>query len=383
MIKKEEIEILIVKHINNQLNAADARLLNKWLQSPKNQKLFKEYITLNFSLEQLKGVDIGLKNTTWNNIENNLQAKSRRIQYWKYAVAAAVVLLISTSIFLNRDSIGSETPEVVTNNIVPGTDKAVLTIENGANITLVEGQEYNLEHLVTDGTQLAYRSNKGSVDAEVKYNYLTIPRGGQFLVKLSDGTKVWLNSDSKLKYPVSFLKGTSRDVELVYGEAYFDVSPSEEHGGSAFRVFSKNQELEVLGTEFNIKAYDNEADIATTLVEGKVSVVNADISKTLAPGEQSKFNLETQDFSVGKVNIYDVISWRQGVFSFEEVPLSEIVKVLARWYDVDFEFKNEAIKHEAFTGVLNKNQNLEHILHTIKNTNNMKFKTDAKKIILE
>jgi ferric-dicitrate binding protein FerR (iron transport regulator) len=195
---------------------------------------------------------------------------------------------------------------------------------------------------------------------------LTIPRGGQFFIELSDGTKVWLNSESQLKYPVNFREGELREVELVYGEAYFDVSPSAAHNGAKFKVVNQVQDVEVLGTEFNIKAYRDEQNIYTTLVEGKVEINTSSIKKILVPNEQSSFNKISNNMSVSVVDVKTEVSWKTGVFSFKSKTLKDIMNVIARWYDVDVVFENKELELLKFKGVLEKKQPIEEILLIMK-----------------
>lgn len=286
----------------------------------------------------------------------------------KFAVAAAVVFLISISLLFNKNNISNEnTPAIVNNTIKVGTDKATLILEDGSVVTLEKGKAYAAGNVKSNGEELVYNS-KNSAKTEIANNYLTIPRGGQFFVQLSDGTKVWLNSESQLKYPVAFVDGETREVELLYGEAYFDVSPSTNHGGSKFKVHTQMQHVEVLGTEFNIKAYKDETTIYTTLVEGKVAISNATARQILAPNQQSNLSVKNNDIAITTVDVYSETSWRKGLFVFKGMPLKEIMKVLSRWYDVDIVFANAALGNVKFNGVLHKNQNLEEILTTIKNT---------------
>ena len=216
------------------------------------------------------------------------------------------------------------------------------------------------------------------------YNILTIPRGGEFFVKLSDNTKVWLNSESQLKYPVNFIEGKERAVELVYGEAYFEVSPSTEHKGTKFKVLNNNQAVEVLGTKFNVKAYLNETEIFTTLAEGKVAINSNTINKFLSPGQQSVLNLETRKIDVKAVDVKTELSWVHGSFVFHYKSLKEITKVLSRWYDVDFKFDSKSIEKQEFNGELNKKQNLEEILMLIKATNKINhFEIKNKEVLIK
>ena len=199
------------------------------------------------------------------------------------------------------------------------------------------------------------------------------------MITLSDGTKVWLNSDSRLKYPTKFKEGESRMVELVYGEAYFDVSPAANNQGANFKVFNHNQEVKVLGTEFNIKAYVDDKDVLTTLVEGKINLKVEDEEQILLPGQQAKYDAFKNRIVTKSIDVYNETSWKDGIFSFDNKPLHEIMKVLSRWYDVDIKFINEEIEDEEFVGVLSKNQEIEEILSQIKNTgliNNYKIENN-------
>ncbi|MDC1324467.1 DUF4974 domain-containing protein, partial [Flavobacteriaceae bacterium] len=215
-------------------------------------------------------------------------------------------------------------------------------------------------------------------------NFLTIPRGGQFFLKLSDGTQVWLNSESQLKYPVSFRDGETRVVELVYGEAYFDVSPSNEHKGAKFKVLNQAQEIEVLGTEFNVKAYKDETNIFTTLIEGKVSISTETTNQILKPKQQASFNISSKTMAIATVDVYSHTSWKEGVFSFRRTSLEQIMKVLSRWYDMDVEFMNPELKKEGFNGVLGKDQNIEDILKIIQSYGIIEnYEIINKKIILK
>ena len=258
-----------------------------------------------------------------------------------------------------------------------------MTLEDGTKVILGEGEHYKANNLSSNGEQLVYKAGANPSDNTVAHNVLTIPRGGQFFITLADGTKVWLNSESQLRYPVSFTNSKPRKVELIYGEAYFEVSPSTDHGGSHFLVSTHEQEIDVLGTEFNIKAYKEDTFIATTLVEGRVSVKNGTTSEYLLPGQQSQMDLETDQISIGQVDVYNEISWKSGYFSFKDKPLNEIMLVLSRWYDIEVSIKNAKLKTLKFNGVFNKKQSLDDILSIIENTNEAKFETVGKTIIVK
>ncbi|MES2240168.1 MAG: FecR domain-containing protein [Bacteroidota bacterium] len=302
--------------------------------------------------------------------------------FFKYAIAASVVLFVTfTVVFQNQNN--DNVAKIVNNKIEIGTDKATLTLEDGTSVTLEKGKVYNNKNVNSTGKELLYK-NANASSKEVAYNFLTIPRGGQFTLTLSDGTKVWLNSETKLKFPVNFVSGKTRSVELVYGEAYFDVSPSTAHNGAGFTVFQKKQEIHVVGTEFNIKAYKDDSNICTTLVEGKVEMQFGNVKQNLIPNQRANFDVKTNKVKIAKVDVYNDICWKSGVFSFDDKPLDEIMKVLSRWYDIEVVFENQSIKKEEFNGVLIKDRNIDEILRSIKNSGIInKYEFKDKTLILK
>tara|TARA_R110000764_G_scaffold103065_1_gene188683 strand:- start:21528 stop:22697 length:1170 start_codon:yes stop_codon:yes gene_type:complete len=364
---------LIIKFLTRQASAAELDMLAVWLQDARNQHLFNDYIQTNYAIEhEMRQFDANnLKNRLQQLMDEEIKAvKLKKIRkIISYAAAAVVTGLLVTGYFL-KDNIFSKTVEtntrIISNNINIGSEKATLTLEDGTQVALEKGNTYQTPNASSNGEVIVYGADKSDEAKEV-YNILTIPRGGQFHLVLSDGTAVWLNSESQLRYPVNFIRGQIRKVELVYGEGYFAVSPSTEHAGSKFIVSNQSQEIEVLGTEFNIKAYKEEANIYTTLVEGKVLINTTNSKRELEPSQQANLNLNDNSIAIATVNVYNEISWKDGVFSFRKKPLVEIMKVLSRWYDMDVNFENPELEKAGFNGVLGKDQNIEDILNTIKN----------------
>jgi hypothetical protein len=384
------IENLIVKFLSNQATASELDTLETWIQDSNNEQFFKLYVKTNYAIE------FNMRTFNINKAKDKLlaeMASEKKIIKLKntrkniyYAAAAIVIGVLATGYFfkdnLLKTPINDSTK--ITNTIEAGTNKAILTLDDGSVILLEKGDVHQTKNASSDGEQIVYNSVEEKNSKEIKYNYLTIPRGGQFFVELSDGTKVWLNSESQLKYPVSFKKGEIRQVELVYGEAYFDVSSSTNHNGAKFKVLNKSQEIEVLGTEFNIKSYKDETNIYTTLVEGKVEVSTANGKQLLTPNQQSNLDMVSNNISVSVVNPKEAISWIHGDFIFQNKPLKDIVKVLSRWYDIDIEIENKSLENIKFNGELSKYQNLEDILLLIKNTNYInQYEANNKKVILK
>tara|TARA_R110002050_G_scaffold273113_1_gene417071 strand:+ start:70317 stop:71495 length:1179 start_codon:yes stop_codon:yes gene_type:complete len=390
----QSIEKLIVKYITKSATASDLDILSDWIKTPANEQVFKDYVQTHYV------INYGMNNPEAKiTIEKLLLAikKQKSLVYrlkkqstLKYAAAIIIGVLTSTYFLGSKvlDSSIDSTPmekalPIVTTNIEAGKDKATLTLGDGGVIVLEKDKTYKTDKINSDGKKIIYTAEK-SKKPEIVYNYLTIPRGGQFYVKLSDGTEVWLNSESQLKYPVLFIEGETRKVELVYGEAYFDVSPSTDHNGSKFKVINQNQEVEVLGTEFNIKAYKDEDNIYTTLVEGKVTISNSIFKQNLLPNQQFKINLKNKEITINSIDVYSETAWRKGFFSFKSKSLKEIMIVLSRWYDVKVVFETTELEKVKFNGVLSKNDNMEEILATIKNTNFINaYEVTNKQIIIK
>ncbi|MDD7885089.1 FecR family protein [Flavivirga sp. 57AJ16] len=313
----------------------------------------------------------------------------------KYAAVAAILLLATLTILLQtntipfgRQGVEGAQPIIVNNQIQTGSNKAILTQADGITVVLEKDFLYQTTYASSNGKQITYNTERRKASRlnpaqQSLYETLTIPRGGHFQITLSDGTKVWLNSETQLKYPVAFTYGQPREVSLIYGEAYFDVSPSTDHNGSPFKVFNSGQEVEVLGTEFNIKAYKDETNIYTTLVEGKVAVNTPKAQHTLVPNQQLGFNVLSQQTTVTTVDVYYHIAWKDGTFNFVSKPLKDIMQTLSRWYDMDVIFENKDLENVTFTGVLRKNQNIEAIMATIGSVSIETYEIRGKTIVLK
>ena len=378
---------LIVKKINNTLSPEEEAIFDQWKDASFEHQSYFDKVQ-NQDEDVVENLDL---EKSWGELDKKISSREKkesnpfkRSVVWKYASAIAVlVLAASPFVFYDAES-NQDKLKLNAEKIVPGADKAVLTLENGSHIALEAGEAHKFEDRISDGKSLIYTGKNALKSEIVKYNYLTIPRGGKYLVALSDGTKVWLNSDSKLKYPVKFQQGQPREVELVYGEAYFDVSPSANHNGAKFKVSCQEQVIEVHGTEFNVKAYQNENESFISLVEGKVLVSIGQSEKFLNPGQQSIHIRGEADLEVISTDLTNEIAWKDGLFNFDKKPLEEILNILSRWYDIeDIHFQNEEKKNMIFSGTLRRTKTIGDLLVSIQETGRVEFEIKNKGIYIK
>ncbi|WKB81823.1 DUF4974 domain-containing protein [Cellulophaga lytica] len=369
---------LIQKYINGTLSDKEQIEFDTWLNSsPEHQEYYQSVLRNStnrpIEIDSEKG---------WVLVNSKLSKTFKLKHFFPYAAILALTFGALYAILAEQNNaeghkiVGSPEKEQVIDR-----NKPTLTLDDGSTIVLTAGKNYTDSNVTSNGTEIIYKKDSEKGGAATAYNILTIPRGGQFFLTLSDKTKVWLNSESKLKFPKSFSdKESERVVELLYGEAYFDVSSSELHNGKEFRVISKGQNIQVLGTEFNIKAYANQEYIATTLIEGKVQLHYGDLEKSLNPNQKSVLNLKSTSIQISEVDVFDEISWKNGLFSFKDLPLEEIMETLARWYDIEVFFANPELTKVKFTGVFSKKQAIDNILTIIESTNELKFETIGKTV---
>jgi transmembrane sensor len=381
---QHKIDVLIVKVLENSITAKESKVLEDWLKEDSNKRYFNEFVQINYLINSKKQFDHTTSLKKFKIIINKNSQKNYT-KYLKYA--AAVLIFISTGYFVTKDQAWVDKNVSLETHIEIGTDKAILTLNDGSEVVLGKGNVYSSKTANSDGEKIIYKktqNNAKETKNNIAYNYLTIPRGGEFYVQLSDSTKVWLNSETKIKFPVKFMKGTVREVELIYGEAYFDVSSSKKNNGASFKVLTQSQQIEVLGTEFNLKAYKNENVIATTLVEGKVAVALNNKKEILNPSQQLNYNIIDKTINILTIDTNLETSWRNGIFSFKGKPLKEVMKIMARWYDVDVVFEKKELENIMFKGVLGKNQNIQEILETIESLSIIKnYEINGKQIILK
>lgn len=383
-----KIQIILVKYLSKEANIDEIEELDRWLIKKGNMTIFNSYVQTDyFTSIFMTKYDLQMAKSKIHKRIRLIEKRNKLERYKKIAFAASIILLVGISLF--NQFYFNETI-IIRDPIVIGTDKAVLTLENGDQVILEKGQKFQNKTVNSDGKELSYsiknRSSSNFKNEKIAFNFLTIPRGGQFSLNLEDGTKVLLNSDSKIKYPVKFIKGKKRQVELLYGEAFFEVSSSKNNNGSEFIVSTKTQKINVLGTKFNVKSYRRDDVITTTLVEGKVKVENGENQILLFPNQQSKVDSNSAIIDVSDVDVFQQISWINGLFSFNDTSLEDIMYTLSRWYDLEFIFKSSNQKKFIFSGILERTKSIEDILFIIEKTsssNEINFEINNKTIIID
>ncbi|MCY1636546.1 FecR family protein [Marinifilum sp. D737] len=389
-ISQEHIIELIQEYQQGRISEEGIQKLQKWLKEDEvNSEDFAKYLALFKESGALSNLDQIQKEDAWLNISKSLskpekKTKVRRLYTW-LPYAAAVVVLFAVSYFMIEQvrtdyDFGKDYNFAEISSI--GSKKAVLTLENGQKVNLEE----NDKELITeaDGTliqknadsELIY-DNASSAKDRVLYNQIEIPRGGEYSLVLADGTKVWLNSESSLRYPVQFV-GNKRKVELT-GEAYFEVSHNPD---MPFIIASHDTEIKVLGTSFNVSAYDDEEHISTTLVEGSVELSCLGNMELLKPGFQATVKKGDNRFKVERVNTVLYTSWKDGVFRYKDQSLEEICHQLSRWYNVEFFFTDHKYREYRFTGAAKKNKQLDFTLNLIEKMADVQFAIKDDKIIV-
>ena len=377
---------LIAEYSAGTISPADAELLRERLESDAEaMRLFREIRETEKILKSVQAQEKIDLQKSWQRLDSSLVGRSRK-GWWLFwtvgsVVAASVALLLMFVFPFTRQV---EQPETLVSQvgITPGGVKAVLQYEDGKTIDLTSSSS---RIVISDGLVLVNDSLKGLrfdqgelENRPMKYHTLTVPVGGEYHFTLADGTRVWVNSASEVRFPNCF-SGERREI-YVKGEVYLEVARDEKH---PFIVYTGENEVRVLGTRFNLTAYPDEQKVITTLVEGSVEFRNDQSSVRLKPGEQSVLNRATNKLEKQKVDVSIYTSWVSGTYEYERSPLSDITRQLSRWYDVQFIYESTEFSNHPFTGVVKRDQSLEEVLSIIEKTTNIRFKISGRTIIIK
>lgn len=308
--------------------------------------------------------------------------------WWRIAAAAIATILFGTVLFNFNNAtflkLFKSSAYMASHPIVPGTNKAVLTLADGSKIDLNNsigqtlGHFGNIKIIKNGNAQITYQVNADKTDAvaQTTYNVLATPKGGQYEIVLSDGSKVVLNANSSLRFP-SVFSPDQRTVELN-GEAYFEIAKNKR---SPFKVMANGTEIKVLGTHFNVMAYHDEACVKTTLVEGSVQVSKNMLNKIIAPGQQARVNNTDHTINISESNVEEALAWKNGYFLFQDESIESVMRKIARWYDVEIIFKDD-IQAEEFGGKISRYERIQDVLKPLELTGSVHFKIEGRRIIV-
>lgn len=368
MTKKARFLELLQRYREGKLTPEEKRLLDAWYNTYGAESLNE------LDPAELAEMEAELRGS----LPVASPAKVRRL--WpRIAAAAAVILIASAGIFY---AVHQPAPDqqaiVLRQDVKPGGNKAILTLANGHKISLSDAsngaiaKQTGVTITKTASGQLIYSiSNTSHNSGQLEYNMVETPKGGQYQVVLPDGSHVWLNAASSLKYPASFASLKDRKVELT-GEAYFEVAKDKEH---PFIVKSSKQEIKVLGTHFDVDSYADDPLSRTTLIEGSVKINDGAI---LRPGQQASM-ADDERIKVATVDVDKVIAWKNGRFMFQSESIESIMRKLARWYNIEVVYQDD-VRDIPFTAFISRYDNISKILDKITYTQNIHFKIEGRRV---
>jgi transmembrane sensor len=362
---KDRLTMLTLKFIHGELTLEEQMELDAWLEaSPVNRQRFQQRIDPENMLKAMAIREAASEGKEVANARMNWETSVRQNRHWgriSIAAAAIIIILAGTIFLLSRRTRLGGTVELgqVAVDLPPGSNKAILTLANGSTIVLGEVQKGIIARqghsavVKTAGGQLLYE--KEDTAAALGYNVITTPRGGQYQVQLPDGTRVWLNAGSSVRFPTAFT-GARREVEMK-GEAYFEVVRSARQ---PFIVKAGREEIKDLGTNFNVTAYDDEPAIKTTLLAGSVEIEG----QILHPGQQVSMDKNGQWRLIDHADIEEAVAWKNGLFEFNGADITMVMRAISRWYDVEVKYEAQSDSHR-FTGQISRDARVSEALQIL------------------
>ena len=380
-----EIRGMIKKYIAGKANAEEKAFLEAYFES------FEGEAALTEQMNAIEKAELGdkMRETIFSKIDAK-PAPVRRITFRKIAVAAILAgAILSTGLYLHfrnskdPEAISSTTEAGQPDDINPGGSKAILTLPDGKKIDLddvsigeISRQNGSVIHKTQDGQLVYDLSAAGTNGSAPGLNLVQTPIGGEYQVVLSDGTRVWLNSNSSFEFPAVF-SGDVRQVKLK-GEGYFEVAKNPSR---PFRVQVNDMQVQVLGTHFNIMAYDNEPNVKTTLLEGSVNVVKGGSTRQLKPGQQASIGTNQNDITIANVDAEDAVAWKNGYFRFKQDDIKTVMRQLSRWYEMEVVYEG-GVPVDQFSGKIRRNITASKALQFMEQTG-LRFRIEGKKVIIQ
>ena len=379
----ERIESWIADYCKGCIGRKELEGLRAWVEAnPEHEAMLESCVRLYRQSRGLAFAEGWDEERSWRQLQGRLRGRRRVLRWWT-AVAASMLVAVGVGLWAWWNQGEEEVKGRSFTRIVPGEMRAVLELADGREVALEDSarvfvEEGGMSVGRDTGRVVVYEEGEEMVEEKVVYHSLRVPRGGEYHLELADGTRVWVNSGSEVRFPNRFV-GERREIFLS-GEVYLEVVKDV---ARPFVVHAGEAKVTVLGTSFNVAAYPGENWMVTTLVEGKVEVGTPAGEVVLVPGKQVVWDREEGKMEVREVDTGVYTSWVEGQFEFENMALENIARQLERWYDVSFEFADEGSRERRFTGGVRRDMELMDFLRIIERTTNVKFvQVDDKRIIV-
>jgi ferric-dicitrate binding protein FerR (iron transport regulator) len=392
-MSNNRLKYLLDQYISKTISPEDEQELFTLIAQGNYDDEIKEYMSGLWQMQYSELMTKQQSKRILNAVFNHKSAKVVSIQrapkrrfIW---VAASIILIVaSVSLYLlvgrhtSTPSLSNNQNKQTTNDVMPGTSGAILKLDDGSSIVLDNASNGNLIHqgntlVVKNGAGISYVNDAAKNGTQIHYNTVETPKGRQFQLILEDGTKVWLNAASSIKFPVAFI-GKQRIVEIT-GEAYFEVAKDKL---KPFQVMCNGSMVEVLGTHFNVNAYADEESMNTTLLEGSVKIVKGSNQKIIRPGEQAQVHNDGSVHTTTNINIDEVVAWKNNTFLFDNTDVKKLMRQLSRWYNVDVVFKGSTEEPLTLYGTISRTATLSTVLKMLESTGDVKLSIEGKRIIV-
>lgn len=371
-------------YLAEQMTPEEEKRFDSWLgQNPEARKLFKRSAKTYQAIRWTAQWDRPDDRQAYAQLKQRLHRHRRRLRIRLRKYAALFFLLLGSAVFFWQQQTPQPYPLTSAEFRTTDPQLPVLTLSDGRQVLLADtrqiitGSSPRVNIRLNDSANLSYAPTRDTAPAEITYNTLSVPQGCEFTVTLSDGSRIWLNAESRLKYPEVFA-GDRREVYLE-GEAYFEVARNEQ---APFFVRTRDMNLQVLGTRFNIKAYPDETKTVTTLISGSIGQHFPSTGRQLrlTPSHQSSFDGSTGDLQIREADPEEVLAWKNGKFIARDKTLEEIFRELARWYDFETVYTRPALRQVRFHLHTNRYATVREILDNLQSTNGIRFSYTGNKI---
>lgn len=378
------ISLLYRKMAGESLSGEEQQAFDSWYAESEDHRLYYK----RFCRQQEKIMERQCSRVDVRKGYANVRGRQyHRVNWWTWSgIAASILLFAALGTIYWQNGRSKEVSEVrASTHFFPGQKNVILSLGGGQKVVIdstfsgkTVGQDC-VAILVENGV-LRYRQNTAITETPV-FNELVVPPSGEYIVELIDGTKIYLNSDSRLRYPTSF-KGMEERRVFLEGEAYFIVSKDKK----PFIVETVQEEVKVFGTEFNVMAYRDENVVQTTLIKGSVGVnvkgKNESDFRKIVPGEQFRLNKQSGEVEIETVDVFPYVAWKDGLFVSRNDDLESIMRKVSRWYDVEVFYQNQSLKEKRFFGIMKKQACLEEVLEIIAKAGNVQFNVNGRTVIV-